>query len=198
MRFDQPVIYQTTYKNKKYIGQHIGNGIDYVGGGKIIKDIVKSGNKHKLKTKVIEYVDDVNKLNEREIYWIEKLKPELNLTAGGEGNKGWIPSKITRERIRQKAIGRKLSKTTKYKMSLVRKGKKHSELTKEKIGKGRLGKLHTKEAKEKMSLAKKDIYLKEGNPFYGKTHTDEVKKKLSLARKLYWKKWWAKRKGRVA
>ena len=30
MRFYEPVIYQTSYNNKKYIGQHIGNGRDDV------------------------------------------------------------------------------------------------------------------------------------------------------------------------
>jgi len=84
MIFDRPVIYGTSYKGKLYIGQHIGNGIDYVGSGLLISRVIKKGDKNKLITGVIEYVDDVQKLNEREIYWIEKLKPKLNLTKGGE------------------------------------------------------------------------------------------------------------------
>ena len=79
MRLNQPGIYQSTQKGTKYIGQHIGNCRDYVGGGRIIKDIIKSGNRHKLKTKVIEYVNNVNQLDEREVYWINKIKPKLNL-----------------------------------------------------------------------------------------------------------------------
>lgn len=84
MIFDRPVIYGTSYKGKLYIGQHIGNGIDYVGSGLLISHIIKKGDKNKLVTGIIEYVDDVKKLSEREIYWIEKLKPKLNLTKGGE------------------------------------------------------------------------------------------------------------------
>src|SRR6056300_429453 len=135
MRFDQPVIYQTSYKDKKYIGQHIGNGRDYVGGGKIIKSIIKSGNKHKLKIKVIEYVKDVNLLNEREIYWIKKLKPKLNLAPGGEGGdrsmfftKKTLKSKSEKiksckrsiewcDNIRKSNLGIKLSDYQRQKMS---------------------------------------------------------------------------------
>ena len=145
MRFDQPVIYQTTYKNKKYIGQHIGNGRDYVGGGKIIKSIIKSGNKHKLKTKAIEYVKDINLLDEREIYWIDKIKPELNLAPGGEGGdrsmfftektskskskkmKAIVRNKEWCENIRKSKLGVKLSDYQKQKMSEAHKGKILSE-----------------------------------------------------------------------
>jgi hypothetical protein len=84
MIFNGPVVYGTSYKGKLYVGQHIGNGIDYVGSGLLISRIIKKGYKNKLITGVIEYVDDVKKLSEREIYWIEKLKPKLNLTKGGE------------------------------------------------------------------------------------------------------------------
>ena len=84
MIFNRPVIYGTSYKGRLYIGQHIGTGKDYVGSGLLINRVIKKGDKNKLITGVIEYVDDVNKLNEREIYWIKKLKPELNLTKGGE------------------------------------------------------------------------------------------------------------------
>ena len=140
MRFYEPVIYQTSYNNKKYIGQHIGNGRDYVGGGVIIKDIIKSGNKHKLNTKVIEYVKDVNQLDEREIYWIEKLKPELNLAPGGEGGdrsmfftpeisksksdkmKAFVRSKEWCDNIRKSKLGVKLSDFQREQMSKAKRG----------------------------------------------------------------------------
>jgi group I intron endonuclease len=34
---------------------------------------------------VLEQVESVNILNEREIYWIAKLKPKYNMTKGGDG-----------------------------------------------------------------------------------------------------------------
>src|SRR5210317_250398 len=128
MRFNKPVIYGTSYKGKLYVGQHVGTGVDYVGGGVIIKNIIKSGNREKLITGVIEYVDDVNKLNEREIYWIEKLKPELNLTAGGEGtlNSPRPKSKEFREAVSKKMKGRKQSTLHKKRISKALTGKKKS------------------------------------------------------------------------
>ena len=128
MRFNQPVIYGTSYKGKLYVGQHVGTGVDYVGGGVIIKNIIKSGNREKLITGVIEYVNDVNKLNEREIYWIEKLKPELNLTAGGEGtlNSPRPKSKEFRKTVSKKLKGRIISKLHRKKISLSLKNKKKS------------------------------------------------------------------------
>jgi len=184
MRFYEPVIYQTSYKNKKYIGQHIGNGRDYVGGGVIIKDIIKSGNKHKLNTKVIEYVKDVNQLDEREIYWIKKLKPELNLAPGGEGGdrsmfftpeisksksdkmKAIVRSKEWCENIRKSKLGVKLSDYHKQKISESHKGKK-------------LSKEHIKKLRYANSI---------------EARGEQYRKNLSKAVKL----WWDKRKGKVA
>jgi hypothetical protein len=128
MRFDQPVIYGTSYKGKLYIGQHVGTGVDYVGGGTIIKNIINSGKREKLITGVIEYVNDIQKLNEREIYWIKKLKPKLNLTAGGEGtlNSPRPKSKEFREAVSKKLKGRKQSKLHKERIRLALTGKKKS------------------------------------------------------------------------
>ena len=184
MRFDQPVIYQTSYKGKKYIGQHIGNGRDYVGGGKIIKSIIKSGYRHKLKTKVIEYVKDINLLDEREIYWIDKIKPELNLAPGGEGGdrsmfftektskskskkmKAIVRNKEWCDNIRKAKLGVKLSNYHKQKISESHKGKK-------------LSKEHIKKLKYANSV---------------KARGEQYRKNLSKAVKL----WWDKRKGKVA
>jgi len=111
MIFDRPVIYGTSYKGKLYVGKHIGSGKDYVGSGLIISNIIKSGKEKDLITGVIEYVDDKEKLNEREIYWIKKLKPKLNLTQGGDG---WAygdknPSRRpeVRKIVREKLLGSK-------------------------------------------------------------------------------------------
>jgi len=111
MIFDRPVIYGTSYKGKLYIGKHIGSGRDYVGSGRIISNILKSNKEQYLITGIIEYVDNIEKLNEREIYWIEKLKPELNLTTGGDGfaygEKNPSHRLDVKEKVRKKLIGSK-------------------------------------------------------------------------------------------
>ena len=154
MRFDRPVIYQTTYKGKKYIGQHIGNGRDYVGGGRIIKDIIRSGNRHKLKTKVIEYVNNVNQLDEREVYWINKIKPELNLAPGGEG--GDRSTFFTEEGAKSKSIKMSNLKRSKEWCNNISKSKiglTHTTETKLKMRKSKLGRKHSKETIKKIRLA---------------------------------------------
>jgi len=175
MIFDRPVIYGTSYKGKLYVGQHIGDGSDYVGSGVIIKDIKKSGNEDKLITGVIEYVDDVNNLNEREIYWIKKLKPKLNLTLGGGGSLGRKHSKETIEKISKSKIGMYVGeKNPMY-------GKKHSKETKNILSKKQkgennnfYGKKHSLETLKKMSLTKQG----EKHPMYGKKHKEDTKLKM--------------------
>ena len=49
---------------------------------------------------VLEFCS-VEELDEKEIYYIAKLKPEYNLTEGGDGSKGVSPSPETIELIRQ-------------------------------------------------------------------------------------------------
>ena len=184
MRFSQPVIYQTSYKGKKYIGQHIGTGKDYVGGGRIIKDIIKSGNRHKLKTKVIEYVNNINLLSEREIYWINKIKPELNLAPGGEGGDRsmFFTKKILKSKSQKmKAIVRDKKWCSNISKSKI--NKKLSNYHRQRLSEGHKGKILSEEHKNNI----KKSFLKIKN-------TKKYKKNLSRAVKL----WWAKRKGKVA
>jgi len=51
----------------------------------------------------------------------------VNLTDGGDGNLGYIPTKETVERLRKANTGRLASKETKLKQSIARKGIKYSE-----------------------------------------------------------------------
>lgn len=69
--------------------------------------------------------------------------------------------------------------TRKEHASLHNKGVHKSDEHKNKIGKSNKGKIYSNETREKMSLAKKEAYLGEGNPFYGKHHSDETKEKIS-------------------
>ena len=82
----------------------------------------------------------------------------------------------TKDKIRKKALGRKMSEETKRKMSESHKGKKVSKETKEKMineGKGMYGKKHSIETKIKMSKS-----MKGKNK--GKKRNNESRKKLSL------------------
>lgn len=109
-----------------------------------------------------------------------------NIRSGGENS---TLSEESKEKIRQKALGRKASEETKKKL------KDHWK----KYGHPFQGRHHTEETKQKIAIAntgrpksKKELedahyrVLGELNPFYGKHHTDETKKVLSnLAKERY-------------
>jgi group I intron endonuclease len=105
--------------------------------------------------KILELCE-VDKLYDREIYWIEKLSPKYNRNLGGKGSFGHMVSFESREIIREKAkeqwrnrsaedkqnvlknnltgprIGHEVSAETREKLRLSNIGKKQSEETIEK------------------------------------------------------------------
>ena len=96
-----------------------------------------------------------------------------NLTNGGDGSSGWVPS----EETRKKMSGRIPSEETRAKMSEARKGEKnhnygktHSVETRKKISESQIGKTLSKEHIEKIIEGLK-----------GKTHSEETRKKMSEA-----------------
>lgn len=88
-----------------------------------------------------------------------------NLTDGGEGTLGYVPSEETREKMRNKKIGRKLTKEHREKIAEANKGRVFTKETRAKIGeksKGRqtwLGKSLTEEHKEKLSKTKAKTWI---------------------------------------
>lgn len=100
---------------------------------------------------IIENVDNINLLNEKEQYWIENLKPNYNMTKGGEGVNGF-----------------KFSEEQKKYFSKIRKGKLFSEE-------------HRKSLSIANKGEKNPMYGRSGilNPFYGKKHSQEFIDKKS-------------------
>lgn len=71
---------------------------------------------------IIDFADTYEELKEKEKYWIKQYDSVnrdkgYNLTEGGDGTFGRMHSEETKNKIRQKAIGRKASEETKKKMS---------------------------------------------------------------------------------
>lgn len=114
--------------------------------------------------------------NEREIYWIDKLKKEghklTNSTNGGDRGVEYT------EEVRRK-ISKALS------------GENNPNYGKRGEGTPMFGKTHSKELKDKMSkkwtgkgnpkYGKGDSIKGENNPFYGKCHSEETKHKISVS-----------------
>ncbi len=124
------------------------------------------------KVEIIE-VCPVDKLNEREIFWIAELNTKVpngyNLTEGGDG--GINPSAETRAKISVSKKGKSLSKEHRAKISA-----NHADMKGE--NNPFYGKHHTEESKAKISANLPDM-KGANNPFYGKHHTAESRAKIS-------------------
>lgn len=84
------IIYKTTNEinGKFYVGKDTFNNPNYLGSGIKLKRAIKKYGRCNFKKEIIEYCDSLLKLNEREIYWINKLnsiKCGYNISEGGDG-----------------------------------------------------------------------------------------------------------------
>lgn len=84
-------IYITTniINGKKYIGQTNGNSKYYIGGGKLFLKAFKKYGRKSFRKKILE-ICDIEKLDEREIFWIKNFNADndpnfYNLSSGGKG-----------------------------------------------------------------------------------------------------------------
>ena len=120
-----------------------------------------------------------------------------NLTLGGEGGNGYIPSEETRIKMSEKMkgennpfFGKHHSEETKKKISNSNSGENSPffgrHLTKEhkeKIGKSNKGKKRTKEQCNDISKRMKGRFAGEKHPNYGKKMNDKQRKKMSDSKK---------------
>lgn len=183
------LIYKTTnlINGKFYIGKDSKENPDYLGSGLLLKKAINKYGIKNFKKEVIEFCDSKQQLDEREIYWIDKLdaknnKIGYNIATGGSGG-DTISNNPKRDliskHISQSLSGRKF--TEKHKDNIRKKAKESFILGKRKnlfknknnkgINNGMYGHKHTKETKSKMSKLKKGIPLSENH-----------KKSLSLVR----------------
>lgn len=104
-------------------------------------------------------------LSAREVFYIAKLKPEYNMTAGGEGssipkgttiivNNGSIHKRIKKGDTIPEGFVRGMSDQVKAKASEFHKGLRHSEGTREKLRSLSTGKKASAETKAKMSKSR--------------------------------------------
>ena len=162
---------------KSYVGQHNGNDLNYYGSGVDWKKDIKEHNvdwNKDVVTEILEYVDDISKLDEREEYWLKYFDVVNNPLYYNKTTKPFGPithSEEIRIIISNKNKGKKregealdnLRKGHKKrilningeKISQAKKGYecyKNPERT-EKLKKANLGKKRTEETKQKMSKA---------------------------------------------
>jgi len=167
----KPHIYRRkiTHTGKYYIGKHKGSNIKYKGSGVDYKKYVKNP-KEDLEEEILEIVDDLDKLNLREEYWLKKYNVASNPLYYNKTNRGrgWsIVSEKQREKISKSKIGKPMSLESSDKKRKSMLGKpKHTEKSKNLIGNKNKGpnpklsaslkgKPKTKEHKENLSKSKK-------------------------------------------
>lgn len=115
-------------------------------------------------------------LGRREMHWISELKTHVsqggyNLTFGGDGGlPGYTFSEESKEKIRQRAIGRKHSEETKAKMSAVAKGRKKSPEAVKARALSNRGKKRTEEQRMRISDSLK-----------GRSISEETRKRIGDA-----------------
>jgi group I intron endonuclease len=149
---------------KKYVGKHNGFKKDYWSSGLVPNRIAKKYGKDIFERVILENNISDDKLNEREIFYInenDSFKNGYNATIGGDGGGHWIYNKTDDEIKRiseiksKKLTGRIFSEETKAKMSESAKIKIFTQTHKDNISKAvkkRGGYPHSEETKNKLSL----------------------------------------------
>ena len=116
-----------------------------------------------------------------------------NMTNGGEGSSGWVPSKESRRKMSQSSKGKTHSKETRRKMGEAKKGNTYmlgktlSEETRRKIGEASKGRDPSEETRRKISESKKNISeetrRKMSEASKGRTPSEESRRKMSQSSK---------------
>lgn len=143
MDFEKPHIYrrQIIFTGKFYIGKHKGGNKYYKGSGTDFKNDLKLYKDSILE--ILEYVDDISKLNEREIYWLKSVDAANNPLYYNRTNKSFGPKNHTEEW--------KISQSDRMKGKSTTKGKTWKvQDTSNMKGGGFKNHKHTKETIEKL------------------------------------------------
>ena len=156
---------------------------------------IKYGEK-KFTFRVIELVDNLDDLLNREQYWIDatccvddhkgynialyadrhELSEETRVKLS-EAFTGKHHSEETKQKISEALTGRKLSEEHRKHLSEALTGREFSKETRQKLSESHRGKHHSKETRQKMSEAHRG----EKNPNYGKHPSKETLQKISEA-----------------
>jgi len=178
------IIYKTTnlINGKIYIGQDSNNNENYFGSGKILKRAIKKYGKENFKKEILEIVDDLTILDEREIYWINELNSTdrnigYNISKGGQS--------INRLGVKHTDDWKKNMSVKNSGVNNPFYGKHHLETTKQKISESLRNSKSFKDAiNNPVRLdEQRNRMLGSKNPFYGVKLSDEHRKKISEANK---------------
>lgn len=204
-----------TVNGKTYIGKREKSSEDsknYLGSGTRLANAIKKYGRDKFKKFIIDENKNYSrqKLSELEIQYISNLKPDYNISIGGEGgntlanhpNKKEIIEKIktshqTSEYRKNISIkSKKNRKNPEYRKKMMKyfKSDKNSERMK---NLQEANKEWWKNENNKKQYTEKNL-IGNKNPFFGKNHSKESKQKMSDKIKKKWKDPQYKRKMSIA
>ena len=134
---------------------------------------------------------EIDELNKKEQYYIKELKTKVpngyNLTDGGEGSTGWVPSLETREKQSISKKGKNRSPESIKKQSNSLKGHYVSPETKKKQSNSQKGRMVTQKMRNAVSKAHKGKHPslqtreKMSKSQTGRITSPETKEKISIA-----------------
>ena len=135
-----------------------------------LKNALRKYGKDSFKYEILEECSQED-LDDREIYYIEKLQPEYNVTPGGQGRKKRLPESV-KEELREKSKKQWADKTEEEKERIIRKnltgpkvGHAVSEETRRKLREANAGKKQSRETIEKrrqtMQEKKRNGYVRD-------------------------------------
>lgn len=106
---------------------------------------------------VIDYANDQNKLNEKEVFYIKKFRSFIDFEDSNGYNLilGSNVSESTKNKLSEAGKNREVSKETRAKLSKASTDRKHSLETKKKIAMSMTGKKRSNETKLKISQSMK-------------------------------------------
>lgn len=195
------IVYKITnlINNKIYIGRDKHERSTYYGSGKLIIAAIKKYGKENFKKEIIDKASTIEELNEKEIFWIEKLEARnlsigYNLQKGGQGGDWNSLTEDQKNHIRKRAgetsKNRKHSAEQIAKMRIAMKGKntgKRSLETREKMSLKRRGIKAKRTRKTKFSdntRQKMSTRVSgENNPMYGRKHNPVSIEKMKIKAK---------------
>jgi hypothetical protein len=162
---------------RSYIGQHKGNDPNYYGSGVDWKKDIKKYNidwNRDIITEILEYVEDINQLDEREEYWLKYFDVVNNPLYYNKTTKPFGPithSETTRMVLSNKNKGKKREGEA---LDNLRKGheKRILNINGEKISQAKKGHECYKNPKRGEKISKANL---------GRKDTEETKKKKSQA-----------------
>lgn len=173
-----------------YVGKGSGNRYrNFCNRGKYWNNFCKSKQNVEVRLPIKNVDEEFSLLAEVELIDLYRRRGVrlVNISDGGEGTSGWIPSEKTRQRIGE--ANKHTPKASGEKHGMF--GKKHtaeslakmvaSQNKRDHTNHPMRGKRHTEESKAKMSQSLKGTKIGKDNPFYGKTHSPEVLEKMRLA-----------------